>query len=69
MGLCPGGEGVAHPLGVCGSVCLCEWGEEVPVGSFADGGGVPGVQAGGGDDAFVGWAVLVCGGEPCSEPS
>ena len=37
------------------------------MGSFAEGGGVPGVQAGGGEEAFPG---LVCGGEPCSdEPS
>ena len=32
------------------------------MGSFADGDGVPGVQAGGGDDTFVGWAIIVCGG-------
>lgn len=67
MGLCPGGDGEVQSLGVCGSACLCEWGEDVPVGSFAEGGGVLGVQAGGGEDAFAG---LVCCGEPCSdEPS
>ena len=59
----------SHSLGVCSSVCLCEWGKEASVGSFADGDGVPGVQAGGGDDTFVCWAIIVCAGEPCSEPS
>ena len=52
-GLCPGGEGEAQSLGVCGSVCRLVRGEWDPDGSFAPpGGGVPGVDAGGGEEVL-----------------
>lgn len=52
-GLCPGGEGEVQSLGVWGSVGRRLTGECEPEGSFAPpGGGVPGVDAGGGEDVL-----------------